>query len=410
MALPGVRTTILDRFYNQARTDLPGGPLIAVIGKRTTAATTIAPDFTPYSAVSEQDVITQFGENSQLHRAFYELSTGGAPSMVLIALPANTTFNHAAGTIASTTYATLNLFDEAFAAVESIRADIVIPWGRGGDTTDWDDYATPVATPGNNSVDYFYADNSSNTAFSWAKKVADKCYDITFNSYPIIAIMGTAPIAGAEVPTPSQLTAGLLFPNLVNRESITRGEYLSVVATEVKPISAPASWGWSNGACLYAALISRLSSWSATTNKPMYNINSLRYNVTRTQAEAVSNKGVVCGQLDFNRVPKWVDGTTFSKATSDFTRLSTVRIVYDAVKLIKSVAQNYVGEGMSINMQNAFQTQISSSLQSMTKLGAINQSDFRVQYSPAENKAYVDLAIVPAFELREVVVQVSVNF
>jgi hypothetical protein len=46
----------------------------------------------------------------------------------------------------------------------------------------------------------------------------------------------------------------------------------------------------------------------------------------------------------------------------------------------------------------------------MTKLGAINQSDFRVQYSPSENKAYVDLAIVPAFELREVVVQVSVNF
>jgi hypothetical protein len=60
MALPGVRTTILDRFYNLARTDLPGGPLIAIIAKRTTAASTTAPDFVAYYATGEQDVITQF--------------------------------------------------------------------------------------------------------------------------------------------------------------------------------------------------------------------------------------------------------------------------------------------------------------------------------------------------------------
>lgn len=410
MALPGVRTTILDRFYNQARTDLPGGPLIAVIAKRNNAATALAPDFTPYLASSEQDVITQFGENSQIHKAFYELSTGGAPRVAFVPLPSNTTFNHAAGTMASATYATIDVFNEAFAAVEAIRADIVVPWGRGGDTTDWDDYATPVATPGNNTSDYFYADNSTNASFSWAKKISDKCYEITFNSYPVVAVMGVAPIAGPQNPTPSQLATGVTFPNLISKELLSNGQFVQVVATEVHPISAPTSWGYSNGACLYAALMTRLPSWSATTNKPMYNIDQLRYNVTRTQADTLSGKGVVVGQLDFSRIPKWVDGVTFAKSTSDFVRLSTLRIIFDAVKLVKSVAQNYVGEGMSITMQNAFQTQISSSLQSMTKIGAINQSDFRVAYSPADNKAYVDLAIVPAFELREVVVQVSVNF
>lgn len=410
MALPGVRTTILDRFYTQARTDLPGGPLIAVIGKRNNATSATSPDFIPYLATSEQDVITQFGEDSQLHRAYYELSTGGASRCAFIPLPSNTTFNHSNGTIASASYATLNIFDEAFSAVEAIRADIVVPWGRGGDSTDWDDYATPVATPGNNSSDYFYADNSSNSLNSWAKKVADKCSEITYNSYPIIGVIGVAPLVGPENPTPTQLNTGVNLTNLVSREVFTTGEYLSIVATEVHPISAPDSWGWSNGACLYAALIARLSSWSATSNKPMYNIDKLRYNVTRTQAETLSGKGVVAGMLDFSRIPKWVDGATFAKSTSDFVRLTTIRIVYDAVKLVKSVAQNYVGEGMSIQMQNAFHTQISSSLQSMTKLGAINQSDFRVQYSPAENKAFVDLAIVPAFELREVIIQVSVNF
>lgn len=411
MALPGVKTTILDRFYNLARTDLPGGPLIAVIAKRSTAATTTAPDFVPYFGISEQDVITQFGENSQLHRAYYELSTAGAARVALIPLPSNTTFNHAAGTISSATYATLNPFDEAFAAVEAVRADIVVPWGRGSDTTDWDDYATPVATPGNNTSDYFYADNSSSSSFSWVKKVADKCADITLNSYPVIAVMGVAPIAGPQNPSPSQLATGVTLPNLIAKDGITNGQFVSVIATEVHPINAPSTWGYSNGACLYAGLISRLPSWSATTNKPMYNIDQLRYNVTRTQADTLgSTKGVVCGQLDFSRTPRWVDGVTFAKTASDYLRLTTLRIVYDAVKLVKSVAQNYVGEGMSITMQNAFQTQINSSLQSMTKMGAINQSDFRIQYSPVDNKAYIDLAIVPAFELREVIVQVSVNF
>ena len=410
MALPGVKTTILDRFYNLARTDLPGGPLIAVIAKRSTAATTTAPDFVPYFGVSEQDVITQFGENSQLHRAYYELSTAGAPRVVLIPLPSNTTFNHAAGTISSATYATLNMFDEAFSSVEAVRADIVVPWGRGSETLDWDDYATPVATPGGSSSDYFYADNSSSSSFSWAKKVADKCADITLNSYPVLAVMGVAPIAGPQSPTPTQLATGVSFPNLISKEVLTTGQFLTVVAAEVHPINAPDAWGYSNGACLYAALMARLSSWSAPTNKPMYNIDALRYNVTRTQADTLSGKGIVVGQLDFSRTPKWVDAVTFAKTASDFVRLTTLRIVFDAVKLVKSVAQNYVGEGMSITMQNAFQTQISSSLQSMTKMGAINQSDFRIQYSPSENKAYVDLAIVPAFELREVIVQVSVNF
>jgi len=410
MALPGVKTTILDRFYNQARTDLPGGPLIAVIAKRSNDATAAAPDFVPYLATSEQDVITKFGENSQIHRAFYELSTGGAPRVAFIPLPSNTTFNHGAGTIASATYPTLNIFDEAFASVEAVRADIVVPWGRGSVTTDWDDYATPVATPGGSSSDFFYADNSTNASYSWAKQVADKCSEITYNSYPVVGVIGVNPIAGPQNPTPTQLADGIAFSSLINKDSFTSGDYISVIATEVHPISAPTDWGYSNGACLYAALISRLSSWSATTNKPMYNIDQLRYNVTRAQAETLSGKGVVVGQLDFSRIPKWVDGTTFAATTSDFIRLSTIRIVFDAVKLIKNIAQNYVGEGMSITMQNAFQTQISSSLQSMTKLGAINQSDFRVQYSPADNKAYIDLAIVPAFELREVVVQVSVNF
>lgn len=411
MALPGVRTTILDRFYNLNRTDLPGGPLVAVIAKRGATAATPIPDLIAYFPSSEKDVIDQFGEDSQLHRAYYELTVAGAPRVVLVALPEDTEFDHGTATISSASYATSDLLGEAFAAVEAARADIVVPWGRGSDATDWNDSASP-ATPGDETDDFFYADNSASPTTSWAAVVAELCAQITTNSYPIFGVLGLKGIVGYETPTAAQVASGLAFPNLLDREdnTFTLGHFVNVVAAEVRPLSAPSSWGWSNGATTYAAMISRLDSWSATTGKPVYNADRLRYNATRSQAEALTVKGLVPIALDFSRAPKWIDGTTFAAAASDYVRLTTLRIAFDVVKIIRNTSQNYVGEGMTIDKRNAFETQISSNLRAMQQVGAITNSDFRVRYSPSEYKAFVDVAIVPAFELREIVLTISINF
>lgn len=410
MALPGIKTTILDRFYNQSRTDLPGGPLITVVGKRGNAATTSAPDLTPYFVTSEQDVIAQFGEDSQLHKAFYELSVSGAASVAVVALPSDTTYNQSLGTLSSASWSgSGTLFDAAMGAVESARADIVVLWGRGADESDWNDHATP-ATPGDNNTDFFYADNASGPTTSWAAKLAQACLNITLNSHPIIGVIGCSPLDGLEIPTPSEIADHTLLPNLVDRGAISAGHLVNIVCAEVEVLNAPESWGFQNGACSYAAAISRQVSWSATTGKPVFNIDRLRFNPTRSQAEALVAKGVVPIQTDFSRTARWVDGVTFSSNTSDYSRLTTVRIVFDAVKLIRRVAQSYVGETMSVERQQAFQTQISTALQGMQRVGSINNSDFRVTFSPRDNKASVDLVITPAFELREIDIKVSVNF
>lgn len=405
MPLPGVKTTILDRFYNLSRTDLPGGPLVAVVAKRSTASSSDAPDLTAYNATSEQDVITQFGENSGAHRAYYELTTSGASRVAIIPLPSDTVFVPATGAVTS---GGTDVFAAALAAAEAARTDILVLWGRGSDSTDWDDLATP-ATPGNTEYG-FYADNSTTANNSWAKKLADGCSAITLNSHPIVGVIGVKPIVGLEVPTPAEVTTAVAFSNLVSKDALTSGHLINVVATEVNVIGSPSSWGWSNGACAYAANMSRLDSWTSTTNKPVFNVDALRYNPTRAQAESITNKGMVPVQTDFDRVPRWVDGGTFAPTASDYSRLTTVRIVFDAVKLIRKIAQNYIGETMSIERQQSFETQISSTLQSMQRLGALNNADFRVVYSPSEYKASVDLALRPAFELREVYISVSVNF
>lgn len=410
--LPGVRTTIEDRFYNATRTDIPGGPLVCVVAKRNNAATSTAPSLTPYFATSEKTVIEEFGQNSQIHKAYYELSTGGASRISFVALPSDTVFTQNTGTITSATAAAVgDLFAAALAAVEAARADIVVLWGAGSSETDWDDVATP-ATPAAGPDDFFYADNSSTAANSWVKKLADACSSITVNSHPIIGILGVKGIVGQEIPTTPEVASGLAFANLPNKNSFNPavGHLVSVIAGEIHVIGAPTSWGYQNAACTYAAQVSRLDSWSSTTNKVVFNVDRLRYNPTRTQLESMIGKGLAPIQIDMQRQLRWVDGTTYAADNSDYTRLTTIRIVFDAVKLVRQRAQTYIGETMSIENQQSFHSQVSSALQSMQKLGALNNADFRIQYTPSDNKAVIDLALVPAFELREIYIQVSVNF
>jgi hypothetical protein len=55
------------------------------------------------------------------------------------------------------------------------------------------------------------------------------------------------------------------------------------------------------------------------------------------------------------------------------------------------------------------ETSITASLRGMQQLGAILDSDFNIRYIAEENKALIDLVITPAFELRNIEVQMSVE-
>ena len=135
MALPGVKTIIKDRFYSISRQDIPVGPRIGLIAKRgTVSGTGNVQDLDVVQATSEQDVITAFGEDSQVHRGYYELLAGGAERVFIVPLPADSSFNHSTGAVTSVTYTAAgggNVFDAAFEAAESAQPDIIVPWGRG---------------------------------------------------------------------------------------------------------------------------------------------------------------------------------------------------------------------------------------------------------------------------------------
>jgi len=415
MGIPGVKTLIRDRFYSVSRQDAPAGPRIVAIAKRSTA--TLAGGVADLDVVrvsNEADVITAFGDGSDAHRAFLELLIAGAGRMYIVPLPSNTEFNAATGAVTSSA---VDIFDDAFIAAEACIPDIIVPWGRGGHPYTWDlTGATPNTSTTAPAVG-FYADNSATVAYNWAYKVSEKVKDISENINPCIAIMGVNPYAGAsETMTPGNVNTHLALTSLPTRNDSAllkeTGPYVVVVATEIKPVnysSGGVDFGYANGATHMAATISILPSYSSVVNKAAYNVEAIRYSPTRTQQTALSEKGVNSVVINFNKIPVFGDGLTFGWSTSDYTRLSTKRIINDATSVVRQACQRFVGEPSNIQTRNAMETAITSGLRGMQIVGALLGSDFTVSYIPNENKAVVDLILTPAFELKEIEVRVAIS-
>lgn len=417
MALPGVKTVIKDRFYSISRQDIPVGPRVVLIARRNTSdGTGNVKDLDVVQATSEEDVITAFGEDSDAHRGYFELLAGGAERIHIVPLPSDSVFNHTTGAITSSTYTAGgggNVFDAAFEAVEAAQPDIVVPWGRGSHPLEWEN----PATPSNDPEFGFYANNGVG-AGSWALKVATKVKEISENSHACFAVMGIKPYVGtSEFMTPSQVSthvynSGSGPANLISRSSSSMeevGRHVVVIASEVKPVNYKADWGYSNGATTFAAAISRMSSFTSPVNKTAYNVAALRYNPSRTQQEKLADLGVNFIALNFNKIPVFVEGLTMAAATSDYTRISTMRIVTEAALLVRQVCQKFVGEASTLQTRNSMETAITSALRGMQQVGALLDSDFTVSYFPAQNKAFVDLVLTPAFELKNIEVQVAVT-
>jgi len=419
MALPGVKTIIKDRFYSISRQDVPVGPKICLIARRNNSDNSgNVRDLDVVQATTEQDVITAFGEDSDAHRGYYELVSGGAERIFIVPLPSDTIWNYSSGAVTSTSFGG-SVFDACFEAAEAIQPDIIIPWGRGSLDSDFES----PATPGYPTNSFGFVADSSTSANSLVAKVGAKVKSIAENSFPCFAVMGVKPYVDgvSQIMTPGEVSThvgGSGLTDLISRDNATFGtgaanegvnRYVVVIASELKPVNYPNAWGFANGATTFAAAISRMSSYSSPVNKIAYNVSSIRYNPTRTQQLAMSDKGLNFIALNFNKIPTFIEGSTFAAATSDYTRISTFRIISEAATLVRQVCQKFVGEASTLQTRNSMETAITAALRGMQQMGALLDSDFVVSYLPAQNKAFIDLVLTPAFELKNIEVQVSIQ-
>lgn len=150
---------------------------------------------------------------------------------------------------------------------------------------------------------------------------------------------------------------------------------------------------------------------SAPTNKKVTNA-SLLYKLGLQALDDLAGAGYVCLRQKTTGLVV-ADAPTASMPNSDWNRLSTVRIVKAIIDGVRTAVDPYLGEGMSDASRASMKTAVEKVL--MAGKSAKYLQDYRpfeIIQTPAmevQGKATINLTLIPAFELRQVTVSISLS-
>lgn len=170
-----------------------------------------------------------------------------------------------------------------------------------------------------------------------------------------------------------------------------------------------------SGQTSYASLVSKTAPENSTTNQNI-DVLGLRYNLSEAQHNQLAGSGYVTfeGRIQSNgsKIYRVKDGTTASQKTSDYTRLSTVRIAHYTVQSIRNVADKYIGMPNGLAQRNSLATEIQSALDNIRDAGILNDFSFEL-YSSVQDQVmgnvFIKLELVPAFEMRRILTTVALR-
>lgn len=196
-------------------------------------------------------------------------------------------------------------------------------------------------------------------------------------------------------------------------ELIDIGQYLSVCAAWVGLFNRFDTSGLGYITTLaptYAGFASVRDPKSAPTNKKIGNVR-LPFRLNNQKINDLTGlRYVTCQEKPKGTVV--VDAPTAARPTSDYRRLTTVRIVKLIMDDIRNVCDPFVGNvGGSIQLA-ALDTAIRSKLRDRAKDGYLERSDFSITQTLAEKvngDCTIELMLVTVFELRRITVVMSLN-
>jgi len=197
-----------------------------------------------------------------------------------------------------------------------------------------------------------------------------------------------------------------------NEIAVDLGKYLSVtpdyplLRNQYSSTAYPASF-----AASYGGFYINRSPASAPTNKQVSNA-SILFKIGLQGLDDMAGSGYVMLRQKTGGL-FIADSPTAALATSDWTRLSTVRIVKAIIDGVRAAVDPFLGEGMSDATRANMKQQIENVLMAAKK--ALFLQDFRpfeVIQTPqmeVQGQATINLTLVPAYELRQVTFSVSLS-
>lgn len=197
------------------------------------------------------------------------------------------------------------------------------------------------------------------------------------------------------------------------------GWYTSVVVGP-EPICSSPTLGnyYGSPAIAYAALNANLKAQSAPTNKALPGCTGMRYKFSNKQLnELTANRFVTFklkneGVSTASKVPYVVDGCTCGASTSDYTRLTTVKVVTKCVDEVREVADPFIGEPNTVEQRNALASLISKRLTYLKEQGVIQYFEFEISATVQQvliGECSIALTLVAPQELRKITTVVALR-
>ena len=198
-----------------------------------------------------------------------------------------------------------------------------------------------------------------------------------------------------------------------NNEVIDIGKYISVVPSYVRLANqwtSNANGYIANGAPVYGGFVMTLESKSAPTNKVLDSARAVHLLNNTTLNQLAGAKYTMLALKPKGTVV--VDAPTAARQSSDYNRLSTVRIVKDTIDVVRGVADPFVGEANTAQRRGALETAVDAALGTLQRDGFLQRYDLTVSSTPqqqVEGDATIELRLVPAFELRQITIVLSLS-
>lgn len=196
-----------------------------------------------------------------------------------------------------------------------------------------------------------------------------------------------------------------------NGKKVDIGKYISLPAmylTFFNPVDETGFGYQANMASLYGGFYSALPSNSAPTNKEVTGIRA-PFRISKTKLNSLAKYKYIAIKQKENKL-RISDAPTAATDASDFTRLTTVRIISDVVDAVRAVAEPYIGEPNTALSRVSLETGITRELSLLQEGGLIQRFEARVTATTTQEiqgDSTVELTIVPAFELRKITIITS---
>lgn len=209
---------------------------------------------------------------------------------------------------------------------------------------------------------------------------------------------------------------------------VDAGAYLSVFSAPIRAVgtltklvalgieASPANTSRNTaGGAAYAGKIVSLAPQSSTTNKPIDGVVQMRLLSVKQANDMTGMRHVT--MYSRTRGLTVASGSTgafnvTSYVRSDYTRLTTMRIVSAAADLIRAVGDKYIGEPNNAPQMNALDAEIDQLLLAMKGQGALRSYDFSISSTPDQRvlgQLDINLTLVPAFEIQQINLVISLS-